>query len=235
MSGKTERDGLDALLHHVGGAHGLLEGAVPAGCVHLPAEIAVLVAVIVVGFEREPLAVLRDELRQIDYGIVVGGLDGSHQARPRHVLANGLAFHRRELGRQRLIREQAEHGLLVGQLGTEAVDHAHRAVAIRLHQRVPQVETDEELLHAKTAVDQIDFKRALAQDAVAVLELFRRDDLGGVALIAETVAEQFVFAVGPPRKATGTRRSQCWACGFRRTACTPSAAPEAGAYGCLCA
>ena len=58
--------GIHALLHHVGEAHGLLDGALPAGLVHLPAEEGVLVAVIVVGLEHQLLAVLDDELGQVD-------------------------------------------------------------------------------------------------------------------------------------------------------------------------
>ena len=52
---------LHALLRYVGDAHGLLYRALPARGVHLPAEVAVLVAVIVVGLEGEALAVLQQE------------------------------------------------------------------------------------------------------------------------------------------------------------------------------
>src|ERR1039457_2553991 len=62
-----------ALLHHVGRTHGLLDGAVPSARIHFPAEVAVLVAVIVVGLERQALAVPRDEFQQIHGLIVIGG------------------------------------------------------------------------------------------------------------------------------------------------------------------
>ena len=136
------------------------------------------------------------------------------------MLADGLALGGGELRRQGLVREQAEHGLLVRQFGAEAVHHADGALAVGLHQRVREVEPHQELLHAHAAVDQVDLEVALAQHAVAVLELFRRDDLDVVALLAEGVAEDVVLALAR-RKAGGTRRSRCWACPGRRTACTP--------------
>ena len=58
-----------------------------------------------------------------------------------------------------------------------------------------QVETDQEFLHAEAPVDHIDLKRSLAQYTVAVLELFRRNDLHRVAFFAEVLAEQFELAL----------------------------------------
>src|ERR1017187_790371 len=49
--GGTHR--IHAFLHDVGRTHGLLEGAVPSSGIHFPAEVAVLVAVIVVGLEGQ--------------------------------------------------------------------------------------------------------------------------------------------------------------------------------------
>ena len=154
-----------------------------------------LVAVVVVGLQRQLLAVLRDELGQIDGLVVVRGFGGGHQARPRHMIANGFALGGRELGGHGFIGEQAEHRLLMGQFGAEAVHHADRAFAIGLHQRMAQVEADQKLLHAEPAVDQVDFEDALAQNAVAIFQLFRRDDLHLIAFVAEEIAEQLVFAV----------------------------------------
>jgi hypothetical protein len=182
-----------ALLGHVGRAHGLLEGAVPFGVAHLPAVVGVQVAVVVVGLERQPL--LGDELGQVDGAVFVGGLGRGHQARPRHVVADGLALRRRELGRQGLVRQQPEHGLLVRQFRAETVDHAHRAVAVGLHQRMRQVEAEQKLLHAQAPVHQVDFEWAFTQHAVAVLELLGRYDLHRVAVLAEEIAEQFVLAL----------------------------------------
>ena len=85
------------LLHHVRRAHGLFQRAVPTGAIHLPAEIRVLVAVVVIRLEREAFAVLSDALGQIDGLLVVGGPGGGYQARPGHVIANGLALHGGEL------------------------------------------------------------------------------------------------------------------------------------------
>ena len=109
--------------------------------------------------------------------------------------ANGLSFRRRELRGQRLVGQQAEHGLLVRQFRAEAVHYADRAVAVGLDQRVPQIEARQELLHAQPPVHHVDLERPLAQHAIAVLELFRRDDLHRVAFVAEGVAEELVLAV----------------------------------------
>ena len=87
---------LHPLLHHIRRAHGLLERALPFGGVHLPAEVGVEVAVIVVRLERQLLAVLRDELGQVDRLVVVSGLGGGHQAGPRHVIADRFALRDRE-------------------------------------------------------------------------------------------------------------------------------------------
>ena len=53
----------------------------------------------------------------------------------------------------------------------------------------------QEFLHAQPAVDQVDFERALAQNAVAIFQLLRRNDLDRVAFLAEEIAEEFVFAL----------------------------------------
>ena len=154
-----------------------------------------LVAVVVVRLQRQLLAILRDELGQVDGLVVVGGLCGRDQAGPRHVVADGFALGGRELGGHGFVGEQAEHGFLVRQFAAETVDHADRAVAVRLHQRMGQVEADQKLLHAQPAVYQVDFEGTLAQHAVAVFQLFRRDDLHLVAFVAEEIAEELVLAL----------------------------------------
>ena len=58
-----------------------------------------------------------------------------------------------------------------------------------------QIKAQQEFLYAQTAVDQVDLERALAQDAVAILQLLRRDNLHGVAFFAEEIAEELVFAL----------------------------------------
>ena len=93
------------------------------------------------------------------------------------------------------IGEQAEHGFLVRQFGAKAVHHANRAVAIGLHQRMGKIEAQQKFLHADAAVDQVDLEISLAQNAVAIFELFRRNDLHVVAFLAEEIAEELVLAL----------------------------------------
>ena len=58
-----------------------------------------------------------------------------------------------------------------------------------------EIEADQEFLHAQAAVHQVDFEGAFAQDAVAIFQLLRGDDLDQVAFVAEEIAEELILAL----------------------------------------
>src|SRR5215831_2357322 len=103
------------------------------------------------------------------------------------------------------------------QLRTEAVHHAHRAVAIRLYQRMRKIEAQQKLLHADAAVDQVNLEVAFPQHAIPILELLRRDDLNVVAFLTEVVAKKLVFALADGLK----RRAEFDYCDIRLLMAAP--------------
>src|SRR5438874_12329703 len=96
----------------------------------LVSDVAVQVRILIVRTQHELLAILLDELDQIDRGafgaaVAVRSLARLYDAGPRHVFLDRFAFVRRELRGERIFRKQGEHRLLVRKLRTKTVYHAN--------------------------------------------------------------------------------------------------------------
>src|SRR6185312_4737237 len=113
---------LYALLHHVRRTLRLAHRAGPGAVVMLVSDVAVEIRVIVVRPQHERLAILFDEVDQLDLLVTPHRLAGLHDAREGDVFLDRFAFIRREFSSQSIVSEQREHRFLVRKLGTEAVD-----------------------------------------------------------------------------------------------------------------
>src|SRR5579862_7529794 len=106
-----------------------------------------LIGAVVVGTQHQLLPVPEDELGKVDGLIAVPGLGLMNYAGPRDEVLNRSPLRRRETGGDFLVGQQIEDRLLLRQLGSKTVDHAHSAILISAQQRMRQIEARQEFLY----------------------------------------------------------------------------------------
>ena len=135
-----------------------------------------MATVIVVRLKDQSLSFFTDEFQQIDLFSEVIALPHAHPARPRNVTRNHRSFIRTEERCVTSIGEYRKQRFLVNDLRTKTVDHTDRPRTISIEQSGMRSDNWEILIDEQPLVNNIYFKIANAQTAIAELKFVRRSD-----------------------------------------------------------
>src|SRR5207247_8906828 len=138
--------------------------------------------VIVLRREHHPLPPLSDAFQQVDRLTQVIALPRGHAARPRNMTRNHRLFIRTEERCVASIGEYRKQRFLVNDLRTKTVDHTDRPRTISIEQSGMRSDNWEILIDEQPLVNNIYFKIANAQTAIAELKFVRRSDDRRMAL-----------------------------------------------------
>src|SRR5689334_18250177 len=98
MHREREACGRYNFLHYVGSAAGYLESTLPGSIVHGSSVEGIAIGRVIVRTQHQLLAILQDEVEQVDRFFVVGGRCRGHHTSPRNEVADSAAFGGREAG-----------------------------------------------------------------------------------------------------------------------------------------